>query len=69
VGAAILTEGALSFIGIGVPPPAPSWGGMLAESQSLLAIAWWLQIFPGVALAAIVMSSNLMGDWLGRRAT
>jgi ABC-type dipeptide/oligopeptide/nickel transport system permease component len=69
VGAAILTEGALSFIGIGVPPPAPSWGGMLAESQSLLAVAWWLQIFPGVALAAIVMSSNLMGDWLGRRAS
>jgi ABC-type dipeptide/oligopeptide/nickel transport system permease component len=68
VGAAILTEGALSFIGIGVPPPAPSWGGMLAESQSLLAIAWWLQIFPGVALAAIVMASNLMGDWLGHRA-
>jgi ABC-type dipeptide/oligopeptide/nickel transport system permease component len=68
VGAAILTEGALSFIGIGVPPPAPSWGGMLAESQSLLAVAWWLQIFPGVALAAIVMSSNLMGDWLGHRA-
>ena len=69
VGAAILTEGALSFIGIGVPPPAPSWGGMLAESQSLLAVAWWLQIFPGVALAVIVMSSNLMGDWLGRRAS
>jgi ABC-type dipeptide/oligopeptide/nickel transport system permease component len=69
VGAAILTEGALSFIGIGVPPPAPSWGGMLAESQSLLAVAWWLQIFPGVALAAIVMASNLMGDWLGRRAS
>ena len=69
VGAAILTEGALSFIGIGVPPPAPSWGGMLAESQSLLAIAWWLQIFPGVALAAIVMASNLMGDWLGHRAS
>jgi peptide/nickel transport system permease protein len=68
VGAAILTEGALSFIGIGVPPPAPSWGGMLAESQSLLAVAWWLQILPGVALAAIVMSSNLMGDWLGHRA-
>jgi ABC-type dipeptide/oligopeptide/nickel transport system permease component len=69
VGAAILTEGALSFIGIGVPPPAPSWGGMLAESQSLLSIAWWLQIFPGVTLAAIVMASNLMGDWLGRRAS
>jgi ABC-type dipeptide/oligopeptide/nickel transport system permease component len=69
VGAAILTEGALSFIGIGVPPPAPSWGGMLAESQSLLAIAWWLQIFPGVALASIVMASNLMGDWLGHRAS
>jgi ABC-type dipeptide/oligopeptide/nickel transport system permease component len=67
VGAAILTEGALSFIGIGVPPPAPSWGGMLADSQSLLSVAWWLQIFPGMALAAIVMASNLMGDWLGHR--
>lgn len=67
VGAAILTEGALSFIGIGVPPPAPSWGGMLAESQSLLSVAWWLQVFPGMALATIVMASNLMGDWLGHR--
>jgi ABC-type dipeptide/oligopeptide/nickel transport system permease subunit len=41
---------------------------MLAESQSLLAVAWWLQIFPGVALAAIVMASNITGDWLGHRA-
>jgi peptide/nickel transport system permease protein len=64
VGAAILSEGSLSFLGIGVPPPAPSWGGMLANGSDYLTTAWWLAVLPGVALSLTVLASNLMGDWL-----
>jgi len=64
VGAAILSEGSLSFLGIGVPPPNPSWGGMLANGSDYLTVAWWLAVFPGVALSLTVLASNLMGDWL-----
>ena len=64
VGLAIIAEGALSFIGLGVPPPAPSWGGMLSQSRNLLQQAWWLPTFPGVALSLTVLAANMMGDWL-----
>jgi|SRR5579859_1304889 len=64
VGAAILSEGSLSFLGIGVPPPNPSWGGMLANGSDYLTVAWWLAVFPGLALSLTVLASNLMGDWL-----
>jgi peptide/nickel transport system permease protein len=64
VGAAILSEGSMSFLGIGVPPPAPSWGGMLADGSDYLTVAWWLAVLPGVALSLTVLASNLMGDWL-----
>lgn len=67
VGLAILGEGAMSFLGIGVPPPAPSWGGMLADAQDYLTTAWWLPTFPGIALSLTVLSSNLLGDWLRTR--
>jgi peptide/nickel transport system permease protein len=67
VGAAVITEAALSFLGLGVPRPLPSWGTMLAESQTYVFTAWWLPVFPGIAITLLVMSSNLTGDWLRDR--
>ena len=64
VGLAIIAEGSLSFIGLGVPPPAPSWGGMLADGRENIADAWWLPTMPGIALSLVVLSANMMGDWL-----
>jgi peptide/nickel transport system permease protein len=64
VGLAIIAEGSLSFIGLGVPPPAPSWGGMLADGRENIADAWWLPTFPGLALSLVVLSANMLGDWL-----
>lgn len=67
VGAAVITEASLSFLGLGVPRPLPSWGTMLAESQTYVFTAWWLPVFPGLAITLLVMSSNLTGDWLRDR--
>lgn len=64
VGFAIISEGSLSFLGIGVPAPAASWGNMLAEGRNFLSTAWWIPILPGVALSLTVLAANLMGDWL-----
>jgi len=65
VASVILAEAALSFLGLGVPPTVPTWGGMLAESRDqLLAGRWWLAVFPGVAIMLTVLSFNLLGDWL-----
>jgi peptide/nickel transport system permease protein len=67
VGAAVITEASLSFLGLGVPRPLPSWGTMLAESQTYVFTAWWLPVFPGIAITLLVMASNLTGDWLRDR--
>jgi peptide/nickel transport system permease protein len=67
VGAGVIAEAGLSFLGLGVPRPLPSWGTMLAESQKYLYTAWWLPLIPGLAISLLVMSSNLMGDWLRDR--
>jgi peptide/nickel transport system permease protein len=67
VGARVIAEAALSFLGLGVPRPLPSWGTMLAESQKYLYTAWWLPLIPGLTISVLVMSSNLMGDWLRDR--
>ncbi len=64
VGRIILSEAALSFLGLGVQPPTPSWGGMIAEGRNYLQSAWWLTTFPGLAIVATVFSINLFGDWL-----
>jgi peptide/nickel transport system permease protein len=61
----IVTEAALSFLGLGVPLDTPSWGGMLNDGQSYLGSAWWVATLPGVAISLTVLSVNLMGDWLG----
>lgn len=60
----IILESALSFLGLGVQPPTPTWGGMLADSRDYLAIAWWLAAFPGLALMLTVLAINVLGDWL-----
>ncbi len=64
VGSAILVESALSFLGLGVQPPTPSWGNMLTEGKDTLEIAWWLSVFPGLAILITVLSFNLLGEAL-----
>jgi len=65
VASVILSEASLSFLGLGVPPTVPTWGGMLAESRDqLLAGRWWLAVYPGVAIALTVLAFNILGDWL-----
>lgn len=61
---AMLAETALSFLGLGVPPPAPSWGGMLADSRNYLGFNIWLGIFPGLAIMVTLLGVNLIGDAL-----
>jgi peptide/nickel transport system permease protein len=62
VAGAILTESALSFLGLGVQPPTPSWGNMLTAGYGNMEIAWWLSVFPGLAIFFTVMSYNLLGE-------
>lgn len=64
VGRVILLEAALSFLGLGVPPPAPSWGGMLADGRNRLLVASWIATYPGIALALTVWGINMFGDGL-----
>lgn len=62
VAGAILTESALSFLGIGVQPPTPSWGNMLIAGKQTLGTAWWLSVFPGLAILFTVLGYNLLGE-------
>ena len=65
VASVILAEASLSFLGLGVPPTVPTWGGMLAESRDqLLGGSWWLAVFPGLMIMFTVLSLNILGDWL-----
>jgi peptide/nickel transport system permease protein len=64
---AVLAEAALSYVGLGVQPPAPSWGRMLADSQTMISFAPWLAIFPGLAIFLFVLGLNLVGDGLRKR--
>jgi len=64
VGGAIMAEAALSFVGLGAPPPTPSWGAMVAEGRDLLRVAPWVSLFPGLAIGVTVLGVNLVGDGL-----
>jgi len=62
VAGAILTESALSFLGIGVQPPTPSWGNILTEGKDNISLAWWLSLYPGLAILVTVLGYNLLGE-------
>jgi len=64
IGQVILFEASLSFLGIGIPPPHPAWGLMVADGRVLVVTAWWVAFFPGLAILLTVLSMNLFGDWL-----
>jgi peptide/nickel transport system permease protein len=65
LGVVIITEASLSFLGVGVPPPQPAWGLMLSDGkQSLMVGRWWLSVLPGLCIMLMVLSANLLGDWL-----
>jgi peptide/nickel transport system permease protein len=62
LGVAIVIEAALGFLGVGIPPPTPTWGNMLADSLTSLVPRWWLVLFPGLAITVTVLAFNLLGD-------
>lgn len=64
VGSLILTESVLSFLGVGVPPPTPAWGLMVADGRDYIDTAWWVTVFPGAAILLTVLAFNFLGDWL-----
>lgn len=64
IGGAILIESSLSFLGIGVQPPTPSWGNILMDGKSTLGVAWWLTVYPGVFILLTVLAYNLLGEGL-----
>jgi peptide/nickel transport system permease protein len=65
LGVVVVTEAALSFLGVGVPPPKPAWGLMLADGKrGLMAGYWWLTVLPGLCIMFLVLAANLLGDWL-----
>ena len=64
LGIVIIAESSLSFLGVGVPPPEPAWGTMVAEGRRYIGQAWWLITWPGVAILLVVLSCNMVGDWL-----
>jgi len=65
IGVVIIAEASLSFLGVGVPPPEPAWGSMLADGRSMLMVgAWWLTVLPGLCIMMVVLATQLLGDWL-----
>ena len=64
VGQIILLEAALSYLGLGLPPGASSWGIMVAEGKEQIIDVWWLSLFPGLAITVVVLAFNFIGDWL-----
>ena len=67
IGQVILVEAALSFLGVGLPVPSASWGNMVADGREVLEIAWWVSVFPGLAITLVVLASNSLGDWMRSR--
>ena len=64
VGQLILAESILSFLGLGIPPPTPAWGAMVADGRGYISTAWWVSFFPGLMIFFTVMGFNFLGDWL-----
>jgi len=64
IGRMILAEAALSYLGLGIQPPAPTWGGITADGRDYLGTAWWISTLPGVAILLTVVAINFVGDWL-----
>jgi len=64
IGMMILAESALSYLGIGIPAPTPSWGSMVSDGRNDLDRAWWISTFPGIAIGLVVLSGNFLGDWI-----
>jgi peptide/nickel transport system permease protein len=64
VAGAILVESSLSFLGLGVQPPMPSWGNIITSGKDMIDIAWWLTLFPGLAILITVLGYNLLGEGL-----
>ncbi|HEX7124263.1 MAG TPA: ABC transporter permease [Thermodesulfobacteriota bacterium] len=62
VAGAILTESALSFLGLGVPPPNATWGSLLSDGKAMIEVAWWLTVFPGLAIFVVSLAYNLLGE-------
>jgi peptide/nickel transport system permease protein len=60
----VVLESSLSFLGLGVQPPTPSWGMDLSESRQFVQLAWWTVLFPGLAISSVVFAANLLGDWV-----
>jgi len=67
VGMMILAEAALSYLGLGITAPTPSWGSMVSDGRAELDRAWWISTFPGIAIGLVVMSGNFLGDWIRDR--
>ena len=66
-GYVVLLESTLSFLGAGIPPSTPAWGLMIAEGRTVIESAWWVVLWPGLAIVAMVLAGNLLGDWLRDR--
>lgn len=64
IGWAIVIEATLGFLGVGIPPPTPTWGNIVADGRTYISSAWWISVFPGIAITAVVLAFNLFGDWL-----
>ena len=64
IGWAIVIEATLGFLGVGIPPPTPTWGNIVADGRTYVASAWWISLFPGIAITVVVLSFNMLGDWL-----
>jgi peptide/nickel transport system permease protein len=63
-GGLVIAESVLSFLGVGIPSPTPTWGGMISDGRSYLEEAWWISTMPGIAILLLVVSLNFLGDWL-----
>lgn len=64
VGTMILAESGMSYLGVGIPAPMPSWGSMVSDGRNDLDLAWWISTFPGILIGLVVLSGNFLGDWL-----